>query len=59
MEYTLLSPGDPSLPPALRGEHLPEDWRGMLAAYGKHLSFFLGGVEGESCARGVPRPTPV
>ncbi|CAM9381579.1 unnamed protein product [Pylaiella littoralis] len=32
-EYTLLSPGDPSLPPALK--ELPNDWKGMLAAYGK------------------------
>lgn len=31
-EYKLLSPGDPALPPALRA--LPEDWTGVLAAYG-------------------------
>lgn len=30
-EHKLLSPGDPTLPPALRD--LPEDWRGVLAAY--------------------------
>lgn len=30
--YVLLSPGDASLPPALRD--LPADWRGLLAAYG-------------------------
>eukprot|EP00903_Cladosiphon_okamuranus_P006839 g6661.t2 len=31
VEYKLLSPGDSTLPPALRD--LPEDWRGVLAVY--------------------------
>lgn len=31
--YTLLTVGDPSLPPALKD--LPEGWGGILASYGK------------------------
>lgn len=42
-EYVILSPGHPSLPPALSGDNLPEDWRGILAAYGKPL---MGGGGG-------------
>ncbi|CAN0519457.1 unnamed protein product, partial [Ectocarpus sp. 12 AP-2014] len=43
-EHTLLSPGDPSLPPAL--QELPEGWRGVLAAYGKLGGNVAGGGGG-------------
>lgn len=43
-EHTLLSLGDPSLPPAL--QELPEGWRGVLAAYGKLDGNVAGGGGG-------------
>ncbi|CAN0198104.1 unnamed protein product, partial [Scytosiphon promiscuus] len=45
-EYALLSPGHPFLPPALRGENLPADWRGILAAYGGKGETAAGGGSG-------------
>lgn len=43
-EHTLLSPGDPSLPPAL--QELPGGWRGVLAAYGNVAGNVAGGGGG-------------
>lgn len=43
-EHTLLSPDDPSLPPALR--ELPEGWRGVLAVYGNVVGTVAGGGGG-------------